>query len=158
MSVASTLAVTRGATEKATLSRSTQAVAPDEPARAAQQGITRPDTPIRWTESRTRQLIELREKTRLTQREIAERLGVTKGQLDKQVALLLHAGRLTPRSGTVPCDRNGSPRSWATVRSELTELYIAGEDHRAMAHQLNLTRIQLHTQLTRLFRNGLPKR
>jgi hypothetical protein len=113
----------------------------------------------RWTEGRIRRLIELREIGGLTHREIAERLGVTRGQVDRQVAHLVLDGHLEPRAGMVASRaQNGVPRSWAIVRSQLEELYVAGENHWAMAHQLSLTRIQVHTQLHRLFREGLPKR
>jgi hypothetical protein len=122
-------------------------------------GINATGKQIRWNESRNHRLIKLREDAGLTHREIAERLKVTKGQVDRQVALLLRDSRLEPRSRMVaPRDRNGMPRSWDTVRSQLKELYVAGGLHRAMAHELNLTRIQLHTQLQHLFREGLPKR
>jgi len=101
-----------------------------------------------WTESRNRRLIELREKAGLTHSEIAERLGVTKGQVDRQVAHLVLNGRLQPRVGIVASGaQNGVPRSWVTVRSQLKELYEAGEAHRAMALRLSLTEIQVHTQL-----------
>jgi DNA-binding transcriptional regulator LsrR (DeoR family) len=113
---------------------------------------------IRWTERRIRLLIELREGSGLTHPEIAERLGVTREQVDHQAGLLLRDGRLEPRSGMVaPRDRNRGPRSWETVRRQLKQLYVTGEAHRAMAHQLNLTRIQVH-RLRHLFREGLPKR
>lgn len=115
-------------------------------------------TSSRWSEVEIQQLIELRETLGLTHHEIADRLGVTNGQVDRQVESLLLEGRVESRSITAPRSRSGSLRSWTTLRNEVRMLYEAGVSHPAMAYQLNITRIQLQSQLRRLFREGLPRR
>lgn len=65
-----------------------------------------------------------------------------------------------PTSGPPPRDapRAVALQAWREIRSELRELYEAGEHHRLMASKLGLTRTQLQAQLRRLFKEGMPRR
>jgi predicted transcriptional regulator len=111
----------------------------------------------RWDEPQLAKLIELREEEGLTHRQIAERMGVTKGQVDRQVLLLIYDQRLKERTRKAPeaSATDPAPREWADVRREAKALYEEGElDHDEMAERLNLTRAQLQTQLRRLFKDG----
>jgi DNA-binding MarR family transcriptional regulator len=107
----------------------------------------------RWEEPRLAELIKLREQDKVTHQQIAERMGVTKGQVERQVSLLIYEDRLQERTRRPPGADDAAPREWADVRRELQQLYDGNElDHAQMAQRLNITRTQLHSQLHRLFR------
>lgn len=92
---------------------------------------------------------------RLTHRQIAERTGVTKGQVDRQVLLLTYDQGLKERTRKAPqaSPPDPAPCVWAGVRREAKALYENGDgDHDEMAVLLNSTRTQPQTQLRRLFR------
>jgi transcriptional regulator with XRE-family HTH domain len=132
------------------------------------------------------QLLNLRTYAGISQSELAERCGLPlgavvraeRGETDPRPSLIraladgpgLQASLLVTRtySDLLPSPTIGPPspdasptearRAWQAIRSELRQLYAAGEHHRMMASKLGLTRIQLQSQLQRLFREGMPKR
>jgi hypothetical protein len=91
---------------------------------------------------------------------LADALEVGVSLLLRQPMLDEAPAALTPRlqpppPGTKPYEAR---HAWQAIRDELRVLYAAGVHHRIMAAQLGLTRIQLHSQLHHLFREGMPKR
>ena len=94
-------------------------------------------------------------------RDIAKKVGATKEQVNQLVVKLIRERRAKPRAGRLgpdPVRPGRTRRTWDEVRRQIRKQYEAGAANRAIAMDLEITMMQLQTQLSRLFREGMPRR
>jgi hypothetical protein len=114
-----------------------------------------------WTKRRISQFVVMR-KAGFGNEEIAAALGLSKGAVASQAAILIRSGVISsrrglPRSHPDACV-DGTLRTLESTVIAVARLYAADKTHREIAAATSFTQTQVHALLHGLFAAGLPKR